>query len=124
MQRIGLRYINALEKEKHFIEGISDLNMDVKINDENISTSFNFNYRTKPEEDFSCLTRVATPDFIAGNLPKTTTAYIDIDVFTVENYNTTDREQVLRWIEKARHYKNEAFFKLLPENVIEKIKEK
>lgn len=123
VRRIGLRYINALEKEKHFIESMSDLNLDVKINDENISTSFNFNYKSKPEENFNCLTRVATPDLVGGDLPKTTTAYIDIDVFTVENYSTTESKQVLDWVKKARHHKNEAFFKLLPQDVIEKIKE-
>ena len=102
---------------------MSDLNIEVKIKEENISNSFNFNYKSTPEEGFVCMTRLATPDFVGGTLPKTTTAYIDIDVFTVKGYKATEKKGVLEWISKAHHHKNEAFFKLFPKEILDKIKE-
>lgn len=125
VRRLGLRYVNALEAKSHLINDISVLNISLSLKNCPITHNFNVNYRHKVSPNAVCLTRVATIDFVEGPpLPDDTAAYVDIDVFTPTIFRTDRLHEVQRWLENARLYKNAAFFKLIPREIIDKIKEK
>lgn len=124
IRRIGLRYINAFEKERHLISNISVLNVSLLIKEQKIEEHYNINYSVRPGDDFVCMTRLATRDFVQGPLPDDAVAYADIDVYTPPRFKSSDVKHILEWLEKAHVLKNDAFFKLIPEHIIEQLREK
>jgi uncharacterized protein (TIGR04255 family) len=124
IERLGLRYINSLNKQDHGIQHPSELNIKVTIQDHEINEHFNFNYSHQHDEDFISLARIATPDFVEGNLPDGSTVYVDIDIFTPSDFRTNDQQRVLDWVENAHTIEKEIFFRLIPQNKLQPIVEK
>lgn len=120
--RIGLRYINALVAENHFINSISDLPLKISVGKKNIVLNYlNLNFMRK-ESDYSTLIRIASPEFVIGisNL----VALIDIDISTPDNFNTTDPSTAKDWLNKAHLVGKEEYFNLIPEKVLKLLIEK
>jgi uncharacterized protein (TIGR04255 family) len=123
VHRLGLRYINALKPSRHYVTNISDLNMDISVTGAAIKENSNINYRFRPDKDFFVPSRVATPDFVHGNLFQDSIVYIDVDVFTPQNYRVSDPTTIRAWINEAHEHEKDAFLKLLPDRVINQLKE-
>jgi uncharacterized protein (TIGR04255 family) len=125
IERLGLRYLNALMSDVHGIQSISDLDMKLEIDRKPITESMNVNVTTDRKSDTACTVRIATTDIIQGNLPPGTTIYVDVDVFTdKEGFETTDQDFVKQWIEKAHTKEKTRFFQLLTSETIESLREK
>lgn len=124
VSRLGMRYINALRSDIHQIQGIADLEVDLKIAKIEIAEHFNLNFRMNVGTDLEVLTRLSTVDFGSGNIPENTSFILDIDVHTSEEYETNDIDAVLAWAEKARTEKNERFFSVLGEANKERLRKK
>ena len=128
VERLGLRYLNALQYDLHGIRSIADLNLTLEIANERITGSANLNFTTDGTSDTACTVRIATTDFVQvqqGAMPPTTSVYVDVDVFTNSlGFGTTNQEFVRDWIERAHSKEKIQFFRLLTESTIESLREK
>ena len=123
VRRLGLRYMNALRRDVHGIPSISDLDLRLTIAGEMVSGNVNVNFTTGTPDDTECTVRIATPEFVQGNLPANTSVYVDVDVFTKEGFRTKDQSVVKEWVESAHKTEKEHFFRLLTNQSIESLKE-
>lgn len=124
IERLGLRYLNALRHDLHGIRSISDLDLKLEIAGECIEESVNINTTTDGASDTACTLRIATTDVIQGNLPPGTSVYVDVDVFTKEGFTTSDQDFVKDWIGRAHTKEKAHFFRLLKESTISSLTEK
>jgi len=125
IERLGLRYLNALRSDIHGIRSISDLDLRIEIANEPITGSANLNVTTNGDSDTACTVRIATANIVQGNLPPDTSVYIDVDVFTSgQGFATTDQGFVTEWIEKAHSTEKVHFFQLLTKPTIESLRER
>lgn len=120
VKRIGYRYTNAIA-EKHLISDITDLDYEFKIANKKISGPVNLNVLQKCGDNHYIMTRIASLDFVEGQLPAGTNSIIDIDVYTPPTFSTSSISEVLKWINDAHTYEGTAFFKLIPEELLEKL---
>jgi uncharacterized protein (TIGR04255 family) len=123
IQRLGLRYMNALRTDVHTIKSIADLDLTLTIAGDCVPGNVNVNFTVDVSNDTQCTVRIATFEFVQGDLPPNTSLYVDVDVFTKEDFRTKDRNVVKNWIEFAHSKEKEQFFRLLPQATIELIKE-
>lgn len=121
--RIGLRYINILTKKRHFLDSVSDLNIDISVGDKQLTNSINLNYRSEISTELGIMSRVATSDFAQGNVPKDAVAIIDIDVATPDGFSMDNADPINKWVDNAHKAEKNEFFSLLPEEIINRLKE-
>jgi len=124
IDRLGLRYLNAFTPESHGINKFSELDIKVCVGGSSVDDGVNINVMSRLSEDTVCAVRVATPDFVLGSLPPTTSVLADIDVFTPEHVQMKNQADVMRWLEAARLTKNIEFFALLTDKTIDDLEEK
>jgi uncharacterized protein (TIGR04255 family) len=122
IQRLGLRYLNSLRTDLHGIVSICDLALQISAANEQISGNVNLNFSRELTQDTAATVRIATPEFVQGVLPKTS-VYIDVDVFTKDQFQTTKKEDVQVWIKAAHESEKGQFFGLLTDDKIEELKE-
>ena len=125
VKRISFRYINAVVSTRHHIPDVHQLNLDVRVNGETLDCPINLNYISVTPTHITT-TRVAHTDFVQvqnGSLPGGTSAVVDVEVTTPNNYSALNLSEVMDWIEIAHTREKEAFFKLIPPSIIEKLKE-
>ena len=121
--RIGLRYINALSKEHHFVDTVSDLNVKMVAGERTLSDGFVLTYRYRANEKTDCLVRVATTDFTSPPYQGAEKLIVDTDTYTPDGLVLTSKAEVANWLSDARNVKNEAFFNLFFQAQIDKMKE-
>jgi len=124
VERLGFRYLNSLRHDLHGIDSLSDLDFSLTVKGDQITESANVNFTTDSKSDLASTVRIATPDFVQGQIPPGTSVYLDVDVFTNEiGFETTDCDFVKRWIEKAHDTEKIQFFRLLKPSTIESLRE-
>jgi uncharacterized protein (TIGR04255 family) len=122
-RRLGFRYINALNEQDHFIEDITRLNYDVSIAGEKLGPHCNLNYYLQKGDAHIALVRIASPDFVSGNITIPLRALIDVDIFTRQHFETSDVGVAKLWMIEAHSFEKEEFFKLLPTCVLDQLVE-
>jgi len=120
VKRIGFRYTNAINK-KHLISQITALDYEFKIAGETVSGPVNLNVLEKSDDNHYTMTRISSLEFIEGQLPAGVNSIIDIDVYTPPTFSTSSISEVLKWINDAHSYEGTAFFKLIPDELLEKL---
>jgi uncharacterized protein (TIGR04255 family) len=123
VKRLGLRYLNALRPQLHYVGSIKDLDMQFVVSEGPVTDSLNINYTVRVGNNTSCTVRVATKDFVQGALPEDTSVYLDIDVFTDDGFSTSDEGLVREWIEFAHTQEKAEFFHLFTQELVDKLKE-
>lgn len=124
VERLGLRYLNALRHDLHGIDSLADLDFSLLVEEDRITDSANVNFTSEPNSDTASTIRIATTDFVAGQVPPGTSVYLDVDVFTNEaGFETNDRGFVTDWIERAHTKEKDQFFRLLKPSTIEALRE-
>lgn len=123
VSRLGLRYINALTRKKHFISSPYDLAVTITVRNEKPSDHINLNYSVKTKFGMAVLVRVASRSLVSGTIPDDSTAYIDVDVGTTGKLKKHNRKSVMKWVTRAHTFEKEQYFKLLPDEIIEKLRE-
>lgn len=123
VKRIGLRYMNVLNRDLHGIDSILDLDLQVMIAGEPLPDNLNLNFTRDLGEAGAVTVRIATPDFVQGSLPKSSSMIIDVDVFTKDGYQTTAQSEVKEWMEGAHTREKEEFFHLLTQKTIDLLEE-
>ena len=113
--RLGLRYINALRPDDHAVKSISDLSMVLKIGDKPIGSNVNVNLSQDLPNNSQCTIRIATPEYVQGELPPGTSVFVDVDVFTKDTFSSTDKQTVVNWLDFAHTQEKEHFFCLFPQ---------
>ena len=124
VKRLGLRYINALRPDVHGIKGILDLDLEVVVAGESVPANINVNFTTEVHTNTSCTVRIATKEFVEGNLPETTSLVIDVDVFTNPSLRMKNSDEVKAWVGVAHSREKEQFFRLLTVERIAALTEK
>lgn len=123
IERLGLRYLNALTPSRHQITSVGDLDLKLTDADGTIVSSVNINFSRILSPSSSCTVRIATKDFTQGNLPADVAVFIDVDVFTNDDYRSNDRSAVKRWITDAHDYEKHEFFHLFTQGTIDRLTE-
>ena len=116
--RLGLRYMNALRSDLHTIDSISDLNIELRSGGDAIVDHFNFNYTLSPSDNISGTVRIATKDFVQGQIPLNSTLLVDIDMSSRGDLSFKDSRSAADWARRAHDEEKRLFFGLLtPEKI-------
>lgn len=121
ISRIGLRYTNALTSSRHFVSDIRTLDVDICVAGQTLDSPKNLNFLETHGPAHTSITRIASPDFVHGPLPQTTTAIVDVDVFSNPDFQATSVNEAIEWVNKAHGFEKEAFFKLIPKSILERL---
>jgi uncharacterized protein (TIGR04255 family) len=121
--RLGFRYVNALRSTLHHIQGVRSLDLSVRVGNFEVQNDVNLNFQTKADDNHLIMTRIASPSFVSGGKPNETTVVVDVDVFTPPGFTTTDPELVHSWVVKAHDFEKDAFFRLIPKDILSKLVE-
>jgi uncharacterized protein (TIGR04255 family) len=120
--RFGFRYTNLLTKD-HFINRISDLNLNVSVAGNALTAPFNLNYQRVLDQTHNSIVRVASTEFVQNASPELT-ALVDVDIFSPSDFASTDITTARNWIGDAHRYLKQEFFTLLPADIIDKLEDK
>lgn len=125
VNRLGLRYLNALQTDLHGIGSILNLDLKMSVEDQSISGHANLNFTSDVADNTACTVRIATPEFVQGLLLQRPQAsvYIDVDVFTKEPFETRAEQDVQAWVTTAHASEKDQFFRLLTEEKIKELRE-
>jgi len=115
--RLGLRYVNVFTSDRHGIKSVYDLALKIALAETHLDKPINLNFRTTPSDQHECMTRIASIEFLAGNLPPNPAAAVDIDVSSPVNFHADTANAVKGWIENAHTHEKQAFLNLLPEKL-------
>lgn len=120
VERLGLRYLNVLKSDLHFVEGLQSTNLQVLVSGDSLQAPMNVNYRREYGNQTS-LIRIATPEFVQGP-QEDFSLMIDVDIST-ERPETGAAKEVIQWIDDAHQLLKSEFFGLLSEETIKKLTE-
>lgn len=124
VSRLGFRYINYLQKDRHCINSIEDLSLNIQLGEKPVVSGFNLSHIKEMSESHYVLIKVASPEFIEGNqCPTDLVCVADIDVFSTKNFVADSFSVVEKWIEEAHAIEKRAFFSLFKQDTINKLKE-
>jgi uncharacterized protein (TIGR04255 family) len=121
VKRLGMRYTNGLRSDLHGIESPRDLDLSISVSHEPQNDKINLNYITDPFPDVRCTVRIATREFIGGQVPPEPNVFIDVDVYT-EDFPATDATSVKNWVNRAHDVAKGEFFHLLTETTVQRLK--
>jgi uncharacterized protein (TIGR04255 family) len=122
ISRLGLRYINALSPDLHGIATVSDMDLELKVSGVPVGEKVNLNFITDTTTQAQCTVRVASRDFVQGQFSPEAKVLVDIDVFTTSDFRADSKAVIKQWAANARTTKNEAFFGLLRQMTIERLR--
>lgn len=120
---VTLRYINALNPARHHVDGPAGLNLNVHIDGSPVQGKINLNVVNEPVAGHFVTTRIADISFVQGSIPDGTKLIVDVEVSTGSKFRSREVSSVLEWIDTAHRLEKEAFFCLIPKNVIDRLKE-
>ena len=119
--RIGFRYINLLTKPAHLIESVDALEYSVTLGGEKLEGAQNLNYKRRVGDDHFILVRVASPDFVSSPERREMNALVDVDVFTPDEFKTSDIAKAKKWVADAHGFEKKEFFKLIPPRILDQL---
>lgn len=123
VNRIGLRYINAIVQDRHFINDIHELEFEVSVGGKKLSCPVNLNFNVSEGDAHIVTTRLAHGSFVQGTLPAKTSAVIDVEVSTTNGFLVKNADDVMIWIEEAHTFEKGAFFALIPNSIQQRLVE-
>ncbi|MEL6549974.1 MAG: TIGR04255 family protein [Pseudomonadota bacterium] len=115
--RVGMRYINVLVPDIHFIDDVHSLNFELQVGGTKLEDELNINFK----RDIGSTThtvRIASKAFVKAMNPESGVALIDIDSWSVDPKDIETPSSILNWAEKAHIQEKEIFFSLIPEAVL------
>jgi uncharacterized protein (TIGR04255 family) len=116
--RLGLRYINAFLTDAHGITSVADLDVEVKVSDDDHPSRMNLNFMTSIGPDADCTVRIATKEFAQGAVPTNAAVIADIDIFTNDHITAQTAQAVKDWAVMAHNGEKQEFFHLLTQQTI------
>lgn len=122
IERLGLRYVNSLTAEGHFIYSMQDLNLELKVADELLEGPISLTFAKQLSDTVASNCRIVSSGFIQGDMSQDAVVIVDIDVSTPQEQGFEDVDEVLHWIEVAHEKEKLQFFSILPDNIVEKLR--
>jgi uncharacterized protein (TIGR04255 family) len=120
--RLGLRYVNLFDSEKHFLKAVSELNISAEIADCSLDPPYNINYLRSLDDLHTAMVKVASREFLQPEPNANISAAVDVDVFTPLNCTPLDNAgEVVKWIDAAHRYEKQLFFELFTKTMKEKL---
>jgi uncharacterized protein (TIGR04255 family) len=123
VNRLGLRYINALRSDAHGIKSIDDIAISIAVANTKLSDSLNLNFKSRGGTEFETMTRIASVDLAQGVIPENAAVIVDIDVYTFQGYSVNSDDSVKNWVMQAHNKEKESFFKVLGDAATERLRE-
>jgi len=123
VKRLGLRYINGMDSERHQVSSVADLDLSVCVGGDNVKSSLNLNFAMISSDVHTVMTRVASKEFVKGKMGGNVSTVIDVDVFTPPSFESSAQSQIKEWIERAHDFEKDAFFALLSKEHIDNLRE-
>lgn len=120
--RIGMRYINVLVPDKHLINSIHDLKIQVSIDDKKLEGGLNVNFTVFDKNALHTI-RIASPEFVSNLSPNNGTALVDIDSSTTDTGSLVSVDDIVAWANEAHKSEKEIFFQLFTEKTLNEIVE-
>ena len=124
INKIVLRYINAIVQDRHYIKDLHELEFKVSVGGKQLTGPVNLNFNISEGDTHIVTTRLAHGSFVQGTLPDKTSAVIDVEVSAADEFLAKNATDVMNWIEKAHTFEKSAFFALIPIAVQQKLVEK
>jgi uncharacterized protein (TIGR04255 family) len=118
IQRLGLRYINAL-LPSHGFKSFWDMNIRVEVGGEQPAETLAANYRFPAGSNCEVQVAVAHPSYVSGPLIPGSVALVDVDVFTPRPVGAATKEMLMQWLVSAHDSEKQAFFKLWPSRLLD-----
>lgn len=123
IDNISLRYINALVAARHKIRSPHELKVSVEVAGTKFGGPINLNFVDLTNTNYIVTTRVADVSFVQGAIPGGTSVVVDVEVSTPAGFKAGTLGDVMDWIEAAHTLEKKAFFKLLPTEIVNELKE-
>jgi uncharacterized protein (TIGR04255 family) len=120
--RFGLRYINVISPE-HFINGVGDLRISVTVADTALASPLLLHYQHERDAAHAAIVRISAREFVTNPQPPNLSAIVDVDIFTLANFVSTDVDAAKTWLRQAHTLAKEEFFRLIPADVLQKLRE-
>jgi uncharacterized protein (TIGR04255 family) len=119
--RLGFRYINIFRPVEHHVSGLSDTNITISIGDERLTGGVNLNYMKHYETNHTITVKLATPEFVQGNIRSGFSLLCDIDVATKPALSVIGLEPTMGWIKIAHDLEKKEFFTILRREITERL---
>jgi uncharacterized protein (TIGR04255 family) len=123
LNRLGLRYVNALSSKLHGIGSIADLDLSLTVAGTRVEGKVNVNFIALGSGSSDGAVRVASPEFVFPRMPNEASVLVDVDIFTKAGFEAREEEPVLEWLENAHTTEKQEFFCLLTDETISRLKE-
>ncbi|MPZ35594.1 MAG: TIGR04255 family protein [Rhodospirillales bacterium] len=123
VSRLGLRYINALNATDHHIEKMEDLNYRLEVAGKAPAGPVHFQIEKQLSDAMKSALRVAGQEYVQGNIPDGTAAFVDVDVFTPVGYTLPLGPEVSAWFAEAHKREKGEFFALIPPHILNELVE-
>lgn len=121
VNRLGLRYINALTEAKHGVAGIRDLDLELSVSQAPLERNISLTMVKDVFAHTQCKVVVATKEHVQGTVPPDSTVVVDTDVATTPGFSTNSAAEVRTWLNQARISKNQAFLCLMKKGTLDAI---
>lgn len=122
IENVALRYINACTPQHH-IASLADINLSVKIAEHELDqVAVNFTYRI--DEVAEVITRVTSKEMVWGEIPGDASLVIDIEVRNASPERPQTLETIMDWLGRAHDIEKQQFFALIPQPILDHLKEK
>ena len=120
--RFGLRYLNAIGPE-HFINGVGELRLSVSVAGASLSGPLLVHFQHDRDPQHVAIVRISSREFVTNPQPPDLAAIVDIDVFTPASFSSADPNAAKAWLGRAHELEKEEFFRLIPDDIVEKLTE-
>ena len=124
VQRIGLRYLDALRSDVHGIENPERISLEIKVAGSKVKDQFLLTFMEHFERDVDAITRITPAGLVKGEIPENTTTVTDIDTYTPDGYVFDEAGAILEWTDRSHSINKAAFFRLIPDGILESLLEK
>jgi uncharacterized protein (TIGR04255 family) len=122
IKRVGLRYVNIFTRARHYVDSVHSFAVMIKVRDTSLSGPISLSFTEPASAEHSCTTRLASRDFLVGQVPPDGVAAVDLDVATPPTYSNTSVDAIKLWIDQAHTFEKQAFRRLLPDDLYEKLR--
>jgi uncharacterized protein (TIGR04255 family) len=121
--RFGLRYINAMNETDHHIKNVTDLSLRISVSGEILTSPVNLAYRNVRGPNHWSMVRIASPEFVTGSANIPMNALVDVDLLTPPEFESDDASMARDWVNEAKKYELEDFWRLIPKQIQDEIVE-
>lgn len=122
VSRMGFRFVNGLTAAEHHIGRASDLNILIAAGDQPVTDDFVLVFTKALTSDHTVQLTIATPRYVQGPVVSGFDLLIDVDVMTPVGHYISEAAHAIAWVEEAHRLLKQEFFRLIPAEVIDKLK--